>query len=403
MDSKAPQCPIPQGVVAYITGANDKVRRYLLWKNEDLVVIQAPPLPHLAGPPDSEPDTEYNPEIDKMFFYGLEEIQTVIHTIEFGKTNWGYLVHNPARGYEVMQKQKTLPKVTCGTWTRLVSRREITFTRFWDIGGWNGYWKGQEVDVFMAYDAYSIDTLDREMWGYLALQGLDLTYEALGHVVEDDGTIVGLMFKPTVGRLLEYRDRALAYNALARIQARGLVFCGAQEYTNFTVMHGKIRITNLASIWYFPDEKRRNEEADIRHWQTLERWFPVLKYVPENRAKTVIQRCVEQNVLLLPRLSPERPLFIRFVLEPYKEAERAKLNNAIITWLRKDAPRRKRLSLSNGRTHSSRDIDWGVTRRAEDLGRHNHPDQAIRGRIETLPSDCDTESTYYETEVYASK
>jgi len=294
----------------------------------------------------------------------------------------------------------------------------------------------------MAYDDRTMQNLEREMQGYIALQDLDLTYEALGHVVEDDGTIVGLVFEPYAGRLLQYRDRALVYDALSRVQQRGLVYCGAQGYQNFTVMNGKIRLTNLASIWHFPDEKERNEAGDVRHWQTLERWFPVLRLQQDTKPRSVIQRCVQQNVLLLPRISPERPIFIRFMLEPFKDKDLAKRNNEILTWLRKSVSSRKRLILPSKRTSSSRNTGWEVSRRAEDLGCHDYPgirasrphhrkhhpstqmtlvtdtdsdrslvdyatalsedtlsNISISRRLQNgLPSDYDTESTYYETE-----
>ncbi|KAF8064301.1 hypothetical protein FPV67DRAFT_1629387 [Lyophyllum atratum] len=400
MEGKAQLCPIPQGVVAYITGTNAETRLYALWKNGEMIVIQAP---SLVGPhPEAVPDAEYD-EFDKVFLYGLEELQTVIHTIEFGKTNWGYLSRRKGGGYEIMQKRRSLRKLTCRTWERLISRKEISFTRFWQIDIWNGYWKGQEIDVFMAYNDRSMYSLDREMWGYLALQGLNLTYQALGHVVDDDGTVVGLAYEAHAGRVLQYRDRSLVYDALARVEQRGLIYCGAQGPQNFTIMNGKVRLTNLASIWHVPDEELRRKKGLDRHWNSLETLFPMLKLQQDMPPQPVVQRSMAQNLLLLSRVSPERPIFIRFTLDPFNDSDRAKNNSEFVSRLRRTAPSRKRLTPSGKVIASSRDAvvawaavpdcteDWGrnaVRRGAQ--GSRAHRGKHISSPLLTLMSDSES-------------
>ncbi|KAF5375390.1 hypothetical protein D9615_007943 [Tricholomella constricta] len=213
--------------------------------------------------------------------------------------------------------------------------------------------------MIMAYSDNGMFILDREMWGYLALQGLDLTYEVFGHVVEDDGTIVGLMFEAQVGRLVEYRDRSIIYDAYSRIQQRGLVHCGAPEYSNVHIMNGKVRLTNLASIWYFPDERIREEFGDQRHWKTFEDRFPILKTVIGRAPEPVYHRRWQQNVRLLPNFAPDRPLFIRFSLDNYSDTERKQRNAEVLCWLRRTESSRKRLAIGRGEHTTSQDLAVG--------------------------------------------
>lgn len=49
--------------------------------------------------------------------------------------------------------------------------------------------------------------MERETIGRHAMVGLDISYEVLGHLVQD-GNIVGLVLEASKGRMVEYRDRA---------------------------------------------------------------------------------------------------------------------------------------------------------------------------------------------------
>ncbi|KAG5653542.1 hypothetical protein H0H81_012351 [Sphagnurus paluster] len=210
------------------------------------------------------------------------------------------------------------------------------------------------------------------MWGYRALQGLDVTYQVLGHLVENDGTIVGLVSEAQVGRLLQYRDRSLIYEALSRVQQRGLVFCGAAEFKNIHIMNGKVRFINLASIWYFPDEDLRKEHGDERHWFTMENWFPALKSQQNNPPEPVLHRRWNQNIHLMPRISPDRPLFIWLSLDLPSERDRSKRDDEIFSWLRpkQKNPTQKRLTVGfrNTKDSTSSSLTQHVRRRDRERG-----------------------------------
>ncbi|KAG5640300.1 hypothetical protein DXG03_009327 [Asterophora parasitica] len=356
---EADSLQIPLSIAAVVDGCNDpNLRCYAIWKNSQLIVIQAPAISASHLPESAlEWSLEDRDSRHNRYRDDLEHLQTLIHTIEFGKTNWGYLVHHPIRGYEVVQKQRHLYKITCHTWTRLISRREITFFQLMPFSIWNGYWRGQEVDM-----------LDSIMWGYLALQGLDLTYSVFGHVVDDEGLIVGIAFEPQIGRSSEYRDRALVYDALSRVQQRGLVFCGA-SYDNIHILNGKVRLINLASIWYFPDEKAREKFANQRHWEEMDTLFSDFRngveIVPDSgRAR--------MEITLLPHSSPERPLTIKSVYNLFGDEDCAKFTQNI-SWLKRtfhtsmglDVLRRRERALpANGMGRLASRKSKGMSRRS---------------------------------------
>jgi len=83
-----------------------------------------------------------------------------------------------------------------------------------------GYWKGCEVDVIVGYEDHYLKRVDATTEGYRALQGFDLTYTVLAHVISSDGSVIGIVTEPEVGRLVQYRDRTLVYQAIAQLQQR---------------------------------------------------------------------------------------------------------------------------------------------------------------------------------------
>ncbi|KAG5641361.1 hypothetical protein DXG03_005389 [Asterophora parasitica] len=398
MQTNAPHdSAVPRGVVTNLTWALQSSRLYVLWKDGEMIVIQAP---NTLPPPLEQENWDpqhYQLEL-KTLENGMEQIHTMLHTIDFGKTNWGYLVEHPRRGYEIIQKQRRLRKLTCHTWARLVPRREINFTRIWDGWDiWNGYWKGMEVDVIMAYNDHGMKILDLEMWGYLSLQGLDLTYRVYGHVVEDDGTVVGLIYEAQVGRVMQYRDRAILYDALSRVQRRGLILCGAYEPENIHVMDGKIRLTNLASMQYLADERSREEEADVRYWSRYEAWFPTVKKEGNTTPRPAMYRQWRLNLRVLPRFSPQRPLIVQFQLGPAAPYERVERDDDILSWLGRAAPDSKQLT---SRRHNpiSRRESPALEHSTRSSRRHHSTKRGtrgLRGSSDSITafSDSDSEIT----------
>ncbi|KAG5641710.1 hypothetical protein DXG03_004397 [Asterophora parasitica] len=173
--------------------------------------------------------------------------------------------------------------------------------------------------------------IQREIAGHIALQGLDLTYEVLGHVARSDGEIIGLMTESELaGRPVQYRDRAKVYEALARVERRGLVFCGAQNYSNIHILDsGKVRLTNLASIWCFPNPTTREEQGARHHWDVMESVFVALRARARKgvwhtlpRWSPCGRRICNEGIALLPTCSPMRDLSVGHILQDACVVER---------------------------------------------------------------------------------
>jgi hypothetical protein len=134
-------------------------------------------------------------------------------------------------------------KVCTPNWAPLIEEKETIYTRWFLVDVTTGYWKGCEVgrahfrlfadqhgltgcatDVIVGYEDHYLKRVDATTKGYRALQGFDLTYTVLAHVISSDGSVIGIVTEPEVGRLVQYRDRTLVYQAIAQLQQRHLIF-----------------------------------------------------------------------------------------------------------------------------------------------------------------------------------
>ncbi|KAG6910387.1 hypothetical protein DXG01_011102 [Tephrocybe rancida] len=363
--------PIPPGVVAVVSNGVDQ-STYALYKDHQIVVIQLPLRPDRNTDPWEEFTHDSAMAAERRHQEELQKIHSLLDKIEFGKTNWVYAVNHPKGGYQLVHKPRRRHQVKCHTWARLIPRRDVTFTKFWiSDETWHGYWNGHEV----GYEDRTIANVDRQMWAYLALQGLDLTYHVYGHLVEDDGTIVGIVQEAHVGRLMQYRDKSIVYDAFARLQQRGLIYCGAPEFCNTHIMDGKVRLTVLYTVWYFPDKQKCKEQGALRHWKPLGNYFQELKKQKDAPAVQCMNRIWERTPQMLPcfgpipfKISPLTPLTVS------EEAENRYRD--IKSWLRKTEHSRKRLILLDHEPASSR---GGVIRR-EKAHRTDEPHDASHSR-----------------------
>ena len=242
---------------------------------------------------------------------------------------------HPKGGYHIVQKQKSLYKVRAPTWAPLIEEKEIIYTKWFLVDVRMGHWKGREVgrpciiycrslyvyactlDVILGYEDYYLKRVEDTVMGYLALKGLDITYAVVAHVIHTDGSIIGVATEPEVGRLVQFRDRTLVYDAISRLQQRHLIYNGI-HYSKIHILHGKVRLSNLASIRYIKDPVELKEEAERRHWRALEQLFNSLDPADEV-PQLALERTFKQTTLkLLPEHpSPERPRLVRFLLTTY--------------------------------------------------------------------------------------
>ncbi|KAF9458697.1 hypothetical protein BDZ94DRAFT_1239795 [Collybia nuda] len=308
--------PIPDRVVAYVGGTNFLLRAYVLWKDGKMIVIQAPPLDlvaervHEMKERATFTESEYR-KLELEYWRGLEIIHTLVDTIDFDRTNWGYLLPRKKTdsGFQITQRKKQFRKITIPLWAPRVDENDIVYTTWWECEHRAGIWNGREVEVFMGWDGdgMQMEDLERSMRGYQYVQGMDLTYEVLGHVMRHD-IVIGLMTEPHIGRIMQDRDRALLYDAVSRMERRRIVHMGPTP-PNLLIHNGKVRLTNLACVRYFGPEKDEEFKimAEARHWRTLGDFFSTMDPFPFDIPNYMRNR--QPNLHILPEVpSVDRPI-----------------------------------------------------------------------------------------------
>ncbi|TFK36585.1 hypothetical protein BDQ12DRAFT_609610, partial [Crucibulum laeve] len=127
-------------------------------------------------------------------------------------------------------------------WAASIDESEIEITTWITCEERQGRWNNQDVDLYIAWnnETSSYKWANGQMRGYRFLQGLDLCYEILGHVIFK-GRIIGIMTEPSNGRLVEKQDRTLVYTAISRLEERRLYDSPRPE--NIMISRdGKIRL-----------------------------------------------------------------------------------------------------------------------------------------------------------------
>ncbi|KAJ7161053.1 hypothetical protein C8R46DRAFT_1106367 [Mycena filopes] len=293
------------GSVDYISGWNESFGRFYFLKQstptgDELIVIQASPLilsrsfssteyrrillsllsvvqshTEITLPSDAEREG-YN--------FGLEIIQSLLHTINFGATKWAYLVGSD-NNYRIVPRVPPLALITEVPWCPLVDERDIKITRLLCAENQEGIWDGMQVDIFMAMDTSLY--LERMMAGYRLLRERNLehfAYPAVGHVVRNGTTrICGLMTEPAYGRMIEKKDRAAVgcNSPFPRSRTAGLVFTTLHLSTVMITDDGQVHFL-MDSIGGFhrqaADPAVRAEDRDEFHWRRLELLFKEVEH-----------------------------------------------------------------------------------------------------------------------------
>ena len=75
----------------------------------------------------------------------------MLGNIAFGKTNWAYLTYQTRTGYQITQRKRHLPRVTCPPWATFIHESEVEYTVFGLAGDRRGIWEGKEVGEAFSY------------------------------------------------------------------------------------------------------------------------------------------------------------------------------------------------------------------------------------------------------------
>lgn len=167
------------------------------------------------------------------------------------------------------------------------------------------------TDVWYGWNKLERWTVNRAMYGYRAVQGLDVTFEVYGHLVGRDGSIMGLVSEAAWGRMIEPLDRVLVYQTIARIQRRGIIYRGCLT-NRFIIADGKVRLIELNCITVIQDRDLLEKEAELWHWQELEKLFLEFDRIgPYGLYRIPMRRfwwwSFEDLKYIRPLPSPERP------------------------------------------------------------------------------------------------
>jgi hypothetical protein len=163
------------------------------------------------------------------------------------------------------------------------------------------------------------------------IDDMDLTYKVVAHLVDNDGDIVGLVTDAADGRKAEYRDKAIVFEAMSKLQTRNLVYTGLQSFS-IHVKNGKVRLADILSVRYYRDPEQLASAANLFCWTELKQQFsgpqknlphkplPGFPYILHDNA-WLLPACVPSPEFLLSILGNVDPIPKRF--RSYKELRRA--------------------------------------------------------------------------------
>ncbi|KAJ7146185.1 hypothetical protein C8R44DRAFT_756806 [Mycena epipterygia] len=296
-------------IILYVGSDNDwEGRLFCFERGPHSLVIQTPEL-KLPG------YTGYNgedPEADRQYIstfnVDLEKLTTLARNIVFGETNWAYLVTRKDGSYRLHYREKPIRPISSPAWAPMIPETDLVYTKYITAEDREAVWNGREVDCFVGWCDRWREHVDCAMKGHRLLEGLDVTFEVLGHIVRN-GDIIGLMTEhPVDDRLVEYKDRAAVYAAVRKVQSRGLII--SLNETGISIHNGKVRLLGTQSVRKFSEVEDPEDAAEKFHWRTLSSIFDALRQHP-NIAPPL--RCFQPDIVpFLPAPSPEKPLVTDF-------------------------------------------------------------------------------------------
>lgn len=134
-------------------------------------------------------------------------------------------------------------------WARMIFESDIDIDEIGPMDFLYGRWKGREVgelgeahpyaelealtigcmhvvlhvDVYKVWMQRDLPFLNRAMKAYRRLQDTNLTYDLIGHLIDDHDSIVGLVTEPMLGRTITLHDASLVFSALRRLNSFGYI------------------------------------------------------------------------------------------------------------------------------------------------------------------------------------
>ncbi|EFI26872.1 hypothetical protein CC1G_15274 [Coprinopsis cinerea okayama7 len=148
-------------------------------------------------------------------------------------------------------------------------------------------------------------------------QGLDIAFGVLGHLINDDGAICGIVLEAAKGRELELEDRPMVYAFLSKLQQHGFVLWCPYD-GGLSVVDGKVKAVRLWMLEHFSQSERDLLEEDAeRHWEGVERLFLDLELYEQLKMVPYFLETRQVVITVPPVVGPDKPFA---VLAPTWEA-----------------------------------------------------------------------------------
>ncbi|PFH48849.1 hypothetical protein AMATHDRAFT_5430 [Amanita thiersii Skay4041] len=230
-----------------------------LWKNGKFLTIQLPT-------PSTDPDSDVVEYFNKEYL----AIQEHLSDIVLGKTNWAYFLINKDGKRTLAYRQRPMYKIKYPPYAPLIHEDEIQYIR--PVRGYlrEGLWKGRHVDVWVGWNDHSLRQLERQMRSYDLLRSLDVTYGVLGHIIDSQGNIIGMVTEPAYSRPFQATDLLAIDDAMARMRKLGIYYT-LNECNVVMSLDGKVRFTH---VWSVRPLKSGEEEFERLYQQKLmQQWY----------------------------------------------------------------------------------------------------------------------------------
>jgi hypothetical protein len=295
-----------------------------MYKDGHMLVLQASADEVLDVNSNYTLDSDTIEHMDRQMNDGLEIVQQLLPELDFERHS-GMLV-KLRHGYTVKYNRNKPFSTSCHMFATLVDLKDIQITQWMNCGERHGRWGKKDVDLMEAWNVEFAKMVQGETNGHylLTTKGLHLTFKFEGHVMRDNA-VIGLMTEPVEGRHLEYRDRALVYQAATELENHDIVFNYLLP-SNIMISNGKVRFRFVSSAKLYPREMPGFSavETQAARWGELEQLFNDINEDPIYAR--IVTRSLCQKIRILPRLpflysSPTPPpmqspgdFFVRFAL-----------------------------------------------------------------------------------------
>ncbi|KAJ3890145.1 hypothetical protein GG344DRAFT_78124 [Lentinula edodes] len=285
----------------------------ILVKNGRLILVQSEDI----STPDALLTMPYDEQTASLEAYEsrisqrVSVVASLIDTIDFEKSHFVVLMSDASQTRFITQPLHDIPPLTAPLgWLPRVQESDL-YACQWLHDRVHCIWNGRQVDFFLSFSLANRWRVQQMITITHLLERLkiDITYEPLAIVVRG-AEILGLVMARVEGRLLEMRDRSLAYSTLAQLHEANIMFESQPFIDDFLIHKGKLCITSNVSwlVQYDPGDKER-DRLEARAWQGMSKIFDELHQLDKSSVFDLNQYWYKPTLLnYVP--SPE-PLIFR--------------------------------------------------------------------------------------------